>query len=94
MKYIGQYSDFNIPFSDEQYGTLFCFAKENIEVRIYFNREHPYCVEHIAVLVCLTDTYSTYKVYDYKYFSKNMEEVKKHVKDMIEREITKIQQNN
>lgn len=94
MKYIGEYSDFNIPISDEQYGTLFCYVRENIEIRMYFNREHPYYVEYIAVLVALTDTYSTYQVYEYNYFSESAEVVKQHIRDIIENGVTIIQQNN
>lgn len=94
MKYLGKFSDYNIPVSNELYGTLFCFAKENIEIRIYFQREHPYYVEYIAVLDVLTDTYSTYQVYEYSYFSESIEAVKQHVCGIIENAITVIQQNN
>ena len=95
MKFIGRCSDINInhtlSISDENYGRLFCYAKENIEIIIYYRKEHPFYVEYIAVLIALTDTYATYDVYEYNYFSVNLSEVKQNVKSVVEEKIGKCQ---
>lgn len=94
MKYIGQYPDFDIPVSQDKYGILYCYAKESIEVRIYYNKECPFLVEYIAILIALTETYSTYQVYEYNYYSQNIEELKEHIIKFVEGKIDEIQRTH
>lgn len=94
MKYIGKFSDYNIPISQDEYGTLFCYVEDTIEIRIYYKREFPYFVEYIAILIALTDTYSTFQLYEYCYTSEYIDDVKRHVADMVEQKIDEIRQHS
>ena len=75
------------------YGIIFCFVRENIEIRIYYNKERPFLVDYIAVLVDLTETYSTYQVYEYNYFSESKEDVRHHIQHKIEDNLSEIKQH-
>lgn len=85
MKYIGKFSDFNIPISTEKHGRLFICTNNGVQIIVYYDREIPYHVKYIALLAALTEFYTTYNVYEYEYFSTNDTEVKAVVKNLVER---------
>lgn len=39
MKSIGIFNSQNIPISDDEYGQLMDYAKDDIEIRIYYKKE-------------------------------------------------------
>ena len=84
MNYLGEYSDFNIPISSEEYGQLFAYTSNEIEVIIYYDRENPYWVKYIALLIGQTEEYSAYQLYEHEYFNTTDSAVKTYITDLVE----------
>lgn len=85
MKSIGKFYSQNIPISTDEYSTLFTYTEDEREIRIYYKREEPfYQVTYVAILVERTETYETFEVFEYEYFSSNDVTVKTYIKALIE----------
>lgn len=88
MKSIGIFNSQNIPISDDEYGQLMDYTKDDIEIRIYYKKEEPYFqVAYIAVLTERTETYETYELFEYEYFNTTDKHIKSHIKGLVERSV-------
>lgn len=84
MNYLGRYSDFNIPISSEDYGQLFAYTDNGMEVVIYYDRKKLYWVKYIALLIEQTETYSTYELYEHEYYGITDSAVKTYISSLVE----------
>ena len=82
MKHLGVFNSASIPVSEGEYGTLYLYASDMREVKIYFKKTEPrYQVKYVAVL-CGCDTYDVYK---YEYYEPNPDKLKSFIGNLIER---------
>lgn len=84
MKYIGSFSESEIPYSPDEYGQLLCYSNNEREIKIYYDTNKAFFVKAIAVLTKNTCNSSIYDVYEYQYYATTDEEVKGHIKIIIE----------
>ena len=61
MNYLGIYHDYNLPNIDSPH--LFTYVN-NVDVIINYNKQCPFYIEQIAVLLERTDKYLAYDVFE------------------------------
>ena len=84
MKYLGSFSESEIPYSPDEYGQLLCYSNNEREIKIFYDIKKPFFVKAIALLVECDGTNSIYDVYNYEYYAKTDDKVRNHVKTLIE----------
>ena len=88
MKSIGIYNSQNIPISNDEYGQLLDYTKDDVEIRIYYKKDEPfYQVAYVAILNNRTETYETFEVYEYEYFNTTDKLIKSHIKGLVEKAV-------
>lgn len=88
MKFLGVFNSQNIPISNDKYGQLLEYAKDDREIRIYYKKEEPYFqIAYVAILNERTETYETFEVFEYEYFNTTDKDIKSYIKGLVERSV-------
>lgn len=81
MNYLGKFSKSSIPISGEDYNQLLAYTSNEVEIIIYYEKENPFNVKYIAILIASPNIY---EVYEYDYYSLIDVQVKEYIKMIVE----------